>query len=491
MPVNKTLIMIPTYNEAENIERIYTELSNVLVDADLLFVDDNSPDGTGDIADRLAQSDERVRVIHRPGKLGVGAAHKDGINWAYDNGYQRLLTMDCDFTHSPSMVGEFLDADDAYDIAVGTRFVRDDSLGEWVWYRKTLTRAAHRMTVTMLGMPYDASGAFRFYRIDRIPREIFDRVRDGGYSFFWESLFILWRNGCKVREIPIDLPARTYGHSKMRYRDVVNGVTHLFATFFRYHFNRRSIIFTRPDRANTAGEWDKYWAANSAKDESKRTEFALYDVIAQFYRNRIIKGTLAHFTSKHFAPNAKVLHAGCGGGEVDDAVIGRLNVTALDISQAAISRYAQRHGERAAVMLGDIMDTKLPSGEMDGVYNLGVMEHFSDSEIRGVLSECARVLKPEGRIVLFWPPTYGLSVWALRLIHFVLNSILRRNIRLHPDEPSLLQSRAQARSYMQVAGFRMEEYYFGIRDLFTYSVVVGTKIANQTDLETDSPPIAS
>lgn len=476
----KTLIMIPTYNEADNIEPMYRTLAGLDLDVDFLFVDDNSPDGTGQIIDRLAAEAGNVHALHRPGKMGVGAAHQDGIRWAYKRGYRSLLTMDCDFTHSPDKVKDLLAAHDTADIIVGSRFMNADSLRDWVWYRKLLTHAAHQMTVLLLGMPYDASGAFRHYRLDRIPQDIFALVRDRGYSFFWESLYILWVNGMRIHEVPIDLPKRTYGSSNMKLRDVLHGVRHLFGILLRKTFNRKSLLLSESDgdaegRANTQAEWDRYW---QSKDESGKSKSGTgwYDVIARFYRVYLIRRSLSHFIAKHFPRKAKLLHAGCGGGEVDSDVVDMMDVTAMDISPIALDRYRGLHAGKAEVLNGSICSIPAQPESFDGIYNLGVMEHFSDEEIDQILAEYHRVLRANGRIVLFWPPSYGLSVAALKVIHFVLNNILKKNIRLHPDEPSLIRSRAEAKRFLEAAGFTMVEYYFGIRDLFTYSVVVGAKV---------------
>src|SRR5690349_20504841 len=105
----KLLIFVPTYNEAENVEALYNQICDLKLDAHILFLDDNSPDGTGDIIDRLAAENPKVHVIHRPGKQGIGSAHTTGIRWAYQHGFQSLVTMDCDFTHSPQRIPEFLD----------------------------------------------------------------------------------------------------------------------------------------------------------------------------------------------------------------------------------------------------------------------------------------------------------------------------------------------------------------------------------------------
>ena len=229
----RTLIFIPTYNEAANLSPLYLELEGLGLGCDYLFLDDNSPDGTGRIIDDLANGNPRVHSIHRAGKLGIGSAHAEGISWAYRSGYEVLMTMDCDFTHSPACIPPFLEHAADHHVVVGSRFLRSDSLPGWSLFRKTLTYGGHIMTRLLLGMPLDATGAFRLYRLDRIPRSVFDLVSSRGYSFFFESLYILWLNGASVLQLPISLPARTQGQSKMRVKDALQSIRVLFEMFGR------------------------------------------------------------------------------------------------------------------------------------------------------------------------------------------------------------------------------------------------------------------
>ncbi|MBA3405826.1 MAG: glycosyltransferase, partial [Gemmatimonadaceae bacterium] len=207
----KTLIFVPTYNERDNVENMVRQLAALGLDADLLFMDDNSPDGSGGILDRLAEEPLRLEVIHRTGKLGIGSAHIDGIRWAYDHGYDRLITLDCDFTHTPADVARVMQLCDGNDLVAGSRYLLEDSLPGWNLMRKSLTGLGHLMTKRLLGIQFDATGALRGYDLRRIPRELFDLVKARGYAFFFESMFLLVRNGFSVREFPIVLPARTYG----------------------------------------------------------------------------------------------------------------------------------------------------------------------------------------------------------------------------------------------------------------------------------------
>lgn len=218
------LICIPTYNEKDNVEPLFHDIVKLGLDVDLLFIDDHSPDGTGEAIDSLAATHGRIHVIHRPAKLGVGSAHLDGIRWAYSGGYQVLVTMDCDFAHQPEYIPKFIARARYQDLLVGSRYLAEGSLGDWSLLRRALTRLGHAATRLFLRIPYDSTGAFRAYRLDSIPQEVFDLVRSPGYSFFFESMYLFHVNGLSIAEEPIVLPARTYGTSKMRVRDVMGSV---------------------------------------------------------------------------------------------------------------------------------------------------------------------------------------------------------------------------------------------------------------------------
>ena len=238
---SKSIIFIPTYNEVENVERIFREIKSCNLDADILFLDDNSPDGTGRVIDGLVEKNPGTFVIHRSGKEGIGSAHKTGIAWAYEKKYEVLITMDCDFTHSPSYIINFIRHSDKAEIVIGSRYMKKHSLASWNIFRKFLTKLGHFLTVNLLNMPYDASGAFRLYSLNKIDKNIFSLIQSNGYSFFFESLFILHFNKTRVFEIPIELPSRTYGTSKMTAADVWKSFVFLSRLFYRKTFNKKSL----------------------------------------------------------------------------------------------------------------------------------------------------------------------------------------------------------------------------------------------------------
>ena len=250
----RTVVLIPTYNEAENVEVVVSGILSTGIDADLLFVDDNSPDGTGVILDRLAGQHPRLKVLHRPGKQGIGSAHKAGIRWAYQHGYTRLVTMDSDLSHSPSDVSRLLAASEDFDVVVGSRFIEANSLQGWTWNRKLMTHLGHLLTTVFLRLPHDCTNAFRFYRLDRIPAQLFDMVQSDSYSFFFESLHRVNVNGFRISEVAITLPARTYGHSKMKLKDILHSVVFMWQLGWRTRLRRDSLMYVAPLAGRDSGE---------------------------------------------------------------------------------------------------------------------------------------------------------------------------------------------------------------------------------------------
>jgi len=240
----KTLIFIPTYNEFENVEKLFSNIKSLSLVADILFLDDNSPDGTGAIIDNLVSQNKNIFVIHREGKLGIGSAHKVGIHWAYDNDYDILITMDCDFSHSPKYITDFMKYSIEHDIVIGSRYLEKDSLKTWNLYRKFLTHLGHFLTAALLHLPYDSSGAFRLYNLNKIPIGVFALIRSDSYSFFFESLFILNFNKYTIFEFPISLPSRTIGSSKMSVKDIFTSLKYLGLIYMQTIFNKSNFIYS-------------------------------------------------------------------------------------------------------------------------------------------------------------------------------------------------------------------------------------------------------
>jgi dolichol-phosphate mannosyltransferase len=476
------LILIPTYNEQANVGPMCSQLIALGLDADILFMDDNSPDGTGQVLDVLAAEHPRVQVLHRPGKLGIGSAHLDGIAWAYDHGYQTLVTMDCDFSHTPADIVRLLEQSDGYDVIVASRWANKGSLPGWSLMRRFLTKLGHFCTRRLLGMPYDATGAFRVYHLDNIPRAVFSLVTARGYAFFFESLFLLNENRCRINQVPIVLPARVCGHSKMRWRDAFRSLWQMTSLAVTRVTNPgqfqapSSLADVDPLLIDPQG-WDAYW------DKKSRPSNKIYELIATLYRTQVIRRRLNRAILSHFPPGSQLLHAGCGSGQVDAVIQKSMDITALDISPSALRLYSKNNPRAAAIKHGDILALPFADNSFDGVYNLGVLEHFNREEIQRILAEFYRVLKPGGKVVLFWPHRHATSVMVLNSAHWFLNQVLKRNVQLHPPEISLLRSRRFVEDYLQGASFDMEKYYFGAKDFWVQAMIVAVKKATQGEAQ--------
>jgi len=470
----KMLIMVPCYNEKDNVEKLCKALLALDTKADILFIDDNSPDGTGEIINNLSKTYDNIKAIHRPGKLGIGSAHKDGIRWTYEQGYETLITMDCDFTHSPEDIPLFLGSAKNYDIVIGSRHMRKDSLEGWNIMRRMLTILGHFATSFFLKMPYDATGSFRLYDLRRIPLRAFELIESNGYSFFFESLYVLNKNKFSIKEFPIILPPRTYGSSKMRMSDALRSLQFLGSIYWKNMTNKSKFMISNSssyDKNECQEDWDVYW-----EEQKKSTGGFLYDSIAAFYRKFIIRRILNFFVKKYFRPKSRILHAGCGSGQVDEDIREIVNITGLDISPNALKVNEKFNQGKCQLVLGDIFTMPFPAKDMDGIYNLGVMEHFSESDIQKILKEFRRVLKDGGKLIIFWPPEFGLSVSFLKVVKFVLEKIFRRkNVKLHPDEITRIKSKKHAVGIFRDSGFKVIRYYFGPKDLFTYAVIVAEK----------------
>ena len=216
----RTIIVMPTYNERENLPLMTEALLALNIDGlELLVVDDNSPDGTGQLAEELrAAHPDRVHVLHRPGKGGLGPAYLAGFRHALAMGAEILLQMDADFSHQPRYIPELLGALEHADCVIGSRWMKGGGVEEnWGWHRKMLSRWANRIyTPLILGMPiYDATGGFRAWRRETLLGIDLSRIHSNGYVFQVEMAYVAYRLGYRVTEVPIYFPDRQHGTSKM------------------------------------------------------------------------------------------------------------------------------------------------------------------------------------------------------------------------------------------------------------------------------------
>ena len=213
----KALIIVPTYNEKENIEGIIGAVLALGDDIDILVVDDNSPDGTGKIIDRLAADEPRIHVIHREGKLGLGSAYIAGFKWALANTDTRFVfEMDADFSHDPNAIPELLETAKDHDLVLGSRYLHGITVINWPLSRLILSYGANVYTRIITGLPLkDSTGGFKCFRRETLEQLPLDTIRSDGYSFQIEMNFFCWKKGFRIVEIPIIFTDRRVGISKM------------------------------------------------------------------------------------------------------------------------------------------------------------------------------------------------------------------------------------------------------------------------------------
>ena len=210
-------VILPTYNEAENLQRIVNAVLQQLRDSDrVLVVDDNSPDGTGAIADRLADSNESVSVLHRPRKEGLGPAYLAGFHVALDAGAQRIVEMDADFSHDPAYLPNLIGAAEHYDLVIGSRYVPGGGVTEWGPVRRFISRGGSSYARVALGLPIrDLTGGFKCFRREVLETINLDTIQARGYAFQVETTYRAITAGFRVVEIPIVFRDRADGTSKM------------------------------------------------------------------------------------------------------------------------------------------------------------------------------------------------------------------------------------------------------------------------------------
>jgi dolichol-phosphate mannosyltransferase len=214
--MKKTIIIIGTYNESENIEALITRILDLNRGLHILVVDDNSPDGTGRIVDGLAAKHREISVIHRPGKAGLGTAYVAGFHRALEAGYDNVITMDADFSHDPKYLPLFIDRMEKCDVVIGARYIAGGGVENWPLWRQCLSRCGSIYARAVTGMPcHDATGGYNGYRREVLEAIQPETIRSEGYSFQIEMKYRSWKKGFRIAELPIIFVDRTRGKSKM------------------------------------------------------------------------------------------------------------------------------------------------------------------------------------------------------------------------------------------------------------------------------------
>ena len=221
----KSIVVVPTYNEIDNIDALLGALLSLESGVDILVIDDGSPDGTGARVDEWTRRESRVRVLHRPGKMGLGTAYIAGFTRALADGYEAIIEMDADFSHRPAYIPELLAKARDSDLVIGSRYVPGGGTTGWAFHRRLLSEGANVFARGMLGLSVrDCTAGFRCFRADALKKIDFASVLAEGYSFQVEMLFRILKNGGRVAEVPIILEERRLGSSKISRTEVFRAI---------------------------------------------------------------------------------------------------------------------------------------------------------------------------------------------------------------------------------------------------------------------------
>jgi len=222
----RTLVVLPTYQEAANVTTVLRRVRDIVPAACVVVVDDGSPDGTADLAERVASELGGIELIRRPGKAGLGSAYRSGFQWGLDRGFDALVEMDADLSHDPADLPRLLAAlEDGADVAVGSRYIPGGSIPAWSWHRRMLSRHGNRYAAAALGLPMtDATSGFRAYRASTLAGVDLATVAADGYAFQIELVHRVAGQGGRIAEVPIRFTDRTRGRSKMSTRILVEAL---------------------------------------------------------------------------------------------------------------------------------------------------------------------------------------------------------------------------------------------------------------------------
>jgi dolichol-phosphate mannosyltransferase len=225
LPFDKSLVIIPTYNESDNVERMLNYLKELYPELSVLIIEDGSPDGTAQIVKRVQQTNPKVHMIERKGKLGLGTAYITGFKWALEHNYEFVFEMDCDFSHDPKDIAGLLESAQVNDLAVGSRYVGGIRILNWPMKRLLLSYFASIYTQIITGMKIqDATGGFKCFRASTLRKIDLDKVFSNGYSFQIELNYRVWKKGLKIKEVPITFSERREGQSKMSRKIIYEAV---------------------------------------------------------------------------------------------------------------------------------------------------------------------------------------------------------------------------------------------------------------------------
>jgi len=235
----KALVCIPTYNEIENIEKIIPKILSMDDEIEVLIIDDNSPDGTGDKVEEMMKENKRIHLIKRAGKMGLGTAYVEGFKYAIKNNFDLVFEMDADFSHDPNTIPSFLEAIKDNDLVLGSRYINGINVLNWPMKRLLLSYFANVYTKIVTGMKInDATGGFKCFRIEVLKSIDLDKIKSNGYSFQIEMTFKAWKKGFRIKEIPIIFMDRQQGKSKMNKKIIHEAIFMVWKLRFRSLFKK-------------------------------------------------------------------------------------------------------------------------------------------------------------------------------------------------------------------------------------------------------------
>ncbi len=237
----KVTVVTPTYNEAENLPKLVSALFTLPLDLELLVVDDNSPDGTGQIADRLAAADKRVRVLHRAGKLGLRSAYLEGFHLVMDGSADAVVQMDADFSHDPTALVDMVKKLESCDVVLGSRYVDGGSVDKrWPQWRKSLSAFGNFYARSILGFPlHDVTTGYRLWRRETLQGMPFDRIQANGYIFLVEMIYLAYCLEYRIGESPIYFADRRWGKSKMSVKIQMEAAMRVWQVWWNYRDLRK------------------------------------------------------------------------------------------------------------------------------------------------------------------------------------------------------------------------------------------------------------
>jgi dolichol-phosphate mannosyltransferase len=265
-----TLIVIPTYNERENIANLIDDVLREAPAADMLVIDDNSPDGTGQLVDEIGARRPQVRALHRPGKLGLGTAYVLGFHYAIEHGYDLVFEMDADYSHDPRYLPTFLEKAEQADLVIGSRYVPGGDTPNWSALRKFISSGGNIFARAVLRIPVkDCTSGYRCYRTTALRTLNLDAIRSQGYAFQVEMAYNIWKCGYRVREVPIVFVDRRVGKSKMSRKIFIEG----FLWVIRARFTGDTAV-RRPPKHETSTVATRVTASSRGRPVAGASESA-------------------------------------------------------------------------------------------------------------------------------------------------------------------------------------------------------------------------